>query len=145
VRIGDRVVVLTNFQNGLWRDLESRNSVAFSAPRSGGKSFVLELYLALLFDARKRSVIYIVPTRALITQVSTEIGELFRKHSRIIPNVITVPLRSGMQMPDRVVYVMTQERVQLSLHAHPNLRPDVIIVDEAHSISEGARGILSKQ
>ena len=47
-----------------------------------------------------------------------------------------------MQMHDRVVYVMTQERVQLSLHAHPDLRPDVIIVDEAHSISEGARGIL---
>lgn len=142
VKIGQRTEVLTNFQNTLWRDLTSQKSVAFSAPTSGGKSFVLELYLASLFDSQDRSVVYVVPTRALITQVSAELAALFRKHNQDIPDIVTVPLRAGLRISKRCIYVMTQERLQLSLQSHPEFRPDTIIVDEAHSISEGSRGIL---
>lgn len=142
VKIGDRSEVLTNFQYLLWRDLISRKSVAFSAPTSGGKSFVLELYLASQFDAGARSVAYVVPTRALITQVSAELTALFKNHSRIPPEVITVPLRAGIAIPEQAIYVMTQERLHLSLQAHLDFKVDIIVVDEAHSISEGARGIL---
>lgn len=142
VQVGDRAEVLTNFQHQLWSELVAHRSVAFSAPTSGGKSFVLELYLAALFDANKRSVVYIVPTRALITQVFNELGTLFTKHNLPSPDIITVPLRDGRAIPDRAVYVMTQERVHIILQDQPNFRADVVIVDEAHSISEGARGIL---
>jgi replicative superfamily II helicase len=142
VKIGDRTEVLTNFQHLLWKDLTSQNSVAFSAPTSGGKSFVLELYLASLFAVGKRSVAYIVPTRALINQVSSELGTLFRKHNRTPPDIITVPLRPTLKIAHQAIYVMTQERIQLSLQSHPEFQADVIVVDEAHSISEGARGIL---
>jgi replicative superfamily II helicase len=114
IKIGDRSEVLTDFQHSLWQDVNSQSSVAFSAPTSGGKSFVLELYLASLFNTRNRSVIYLVPTRALITQVSSELGALFRNHGQTAPDIITVPLRSNSETSNRVIYVMTQERVHLS-------------------------------
>src|SRR3546814_3580465 len=37
---------------------------------------------------------------------------------------------------------MTQERLQMMLNGHPGFSADVVIVDEAHSISDGARGVL---
>lgn len=142
VKVGDRTEVLTDFQHSLWRDLRSKNSVAFSAPTSGGKSFVLELYLASLFDAQTRSVVYLVPSRALINQVTAELNSLFRNHERIAPEIVSVPLRAEVEAPHRAIYVMTQERMHLSLQSHPEFSADVIVVDEAQSISEGARGIL---
>ena len=113
VVVGDRTETLTNFQNLLWKDLISKNSVAFKAPTSGGKSFVLELYLASLFEADRRTVVYIVPTRALISQVSSELGELFRAHHQAPPDMITVPLRPTAKTPHKAIYIMTQERVQI--------------------------------
>ena len=142
IKIGDRSEILTDFQHSLWQDVNSQNSVAFSAPTSGGKSFVLELYLASLFNTKSRSVVYLVPTRALITQVSSELSVLFRNHKQRVPEIVTVPLRAGSEIPDQVIYVMTQERIHLSLLAQPEFKAEVIVADEAHSISEGARGIL---
>jgi replicative superfamily II helicase len=145
VTLGSRTEVLTNFQNLLWKDLTSKNSVAFSAPTSGGKSFILELYLTSLFESDARSVAYVVPTRALISQVSSELSALFKTHHRTPPEMITVPLRPELKVPGKVIYVMTQERIKLSLEAQVELSADVVIVDEAHSISEGARGILLQE
>jgi hypothetical protein len=142
VCVGERSEILTDFQHTLWQDLTSKNSIAFSAPTSGGKSFVLELYLVSLFDIEAQSIVYIVPTRALITQVSTELSTIFRSQGRNSPDIVTVPLREESRIPAQVIYVMTQERIHLSLQSHRGFRADVVIVDEAHSISEGGRGIL---
>lgn len=37
---------------------------------------------------------------------------------------------------------MTQERVQLGLNSSSKFKADLIVVDEAHSIADGSRGIL---
>jgi superfamily II RNA helicase len=80
--------------------------------------------------------------RALITQVSMELSALFRKHSRSMPDIVTVPIRTAYDVANRAIYVMTQERLELCLKSQSAFRVDVVIVDEAHSISEGARGII---
>lgn len=141
IQVDDQDVTLTPFQRSLWRKLAKNSSVAFSAPTSGGKSFVLELYLSSLFDGRKRCLVYIVPTRALISQVARELAILFYKNS-IRPEIITVPIDADTSIPNQSILVMTQERADLILQTHQELVADVIVVDEAHSISEGARGIL---
>ncbi len=40
------------------------------------------------------------------------------------------------------MYVFTPERLQLVLAAHPEFAPALIVVDEAHLIADGARGVL---
>ncbi len=74
VWMGGEPTVLTDFQHQLWLRLLGRGRVALTAPTSAGKSFVLQRYIAAAFEAPgAQSVMYLVPTRALITQVSLEL------------------------------------------------------------------------
>ena len=133
----------TNFQHDLWSTLAAKSRVAFSAPTSAGKSFVLQNYLVSLFDDdQKTAVAYIVPTRALITQVATDLADFFRAAKAPVPDIITVPIDAETKLSERSIYVMTQERLQLSLISHPDFQVSVIVVDEAQSIGDTSRGVL---
>ncbi|OMG60077.1 DEAD/DEAH box helicase [Brevundimonas sp. ZS04] len=143
VVINGQSVLLTDFQQELWNDLTSSRRIALAAPTSAGKSFVLQGYLSSLFeDPQPRTVVYLVPTRALIAQVSDDLSRMFGRDLPSAPDIITVPVDPDSALSGRAIYVMTQERVQLALTSHPAFRADIIIVDEAHSISDGARGVL---
>lgn len=143
VSVNQERFFFTNFQLELWRTLSARARVALSAPTSAGKSFVLQNYLMSLFPSgTNHSVVYIVPTRALITQVSADLAASFRASKSAAPDIITVPLDAETPLPERAIYVLTQERVQLALAAHPDFMTTVIVVDEAQSIADGSRGVL---
>lgn len=143
VTINGQTVLLTDFQQRLWLNLLQRRRIAVAAPTSAGKSFVLQGYLSALFDNEQpKSVVYIVPTRALIAQVAEDLTIQFRGMDQNIPDIVTVPVDAETSLAERAIYVMTQERVQLALGAHPDLSASVIIVDEAHSIADGSRGVL---
>lgn len=143
VTINGRRFYFTNFQRDLWKTLSSQSRVALSAPTSAGKSFVLQNYLVSRFATEAPlSVVYLVPTRALITQVSSDIATYFRSSGSVAPDVVTVPPDPDRPLPTRAIYVMTQERIQLALASHPDFRAALIVVDEAQSIGDGSRGIL---
>lgn len=143
VNINGEEHFLTNFQLMLWDSLQKGDKAALAAPTSAGKSFVLEGYLSTLFAIdSSRAVVYIVPTRALIAQVADDLIRPFRTLGEKAPVVVTIPIDSGTTLPNRAVYVMTQERVQILMASHPEFSADLIVVAEAHSIGESARGIL---
>lgn len=140
-----RDYVLTDFQRELLRRLRGNQRLALAAPTSAGKSFVLQAFLASLFEAdTPRSVVYLVPTRALIAQVSRDLRELMAAQNAIADpaEIVTVPLEAGAVLARRCIYVMTQERLQATMSAHPGFTANVVIVDEAQAIAEGARGVL---
>ncbi|QCG96406.1 DEAD/DEAH box helicase [Azospirillum sp. TSA2s] len=140
-----RPIVLTEYQYKLWRRLSAGKRVAVSAPTSAGKSFVLQNFIAKCLEKPDPiAVVYIVPTRALIAQVSADVRKLLIGDSGILDevDVITVPIESKQPLPRRAVYVLTQERLRMMLSAHRSFYAQIIIADEAHSISEGARGVL---
>lgn len=142
VLLRDRPALLTSFQHDLWSRLGEGRSVAVAAPTSAGKSFILQGHLARVFDeAGERIVVYLVPTRALIAQVARDLADLFFG-TGAAPEIVTVPLDGDQPLPKRAIFVMTQERTQLMLAAHPNLSAGIVIVDEAHSIADQGRGIL---
>ena len=145
VVIGEQAFVLTDFQHRFWQKLNARTRLAVSAPTSAGKSFVLGNFLASrLTEGEEHSLVYIVPTRALIAQVSDDLVRRIGRPpaDRVMPEVVTVPIQAGRPLPRIAGYVMTQERVQMMLVNHPGFRAEIVVVDEAHSISEGSRGIL---
>ncbi len=145
VVLGEQTFVLTEFQHRFWQKLNAKTRLAVSAPTSAGKSFVLSNFLvSQLTKGEEHSLVYIVPTRALIAQVS---DDLVRRigHSPVDgvkAEVVTVPIQAGRPLPRSAAYVMTQERVQMMLANHPRFRAEIVVVDEGHSISEGSRGIL---
>lgn len=141
IEINGRSVLLTDFQQALWRNLVGKRRMAFAAPTSAGKSFLLQGYLSEIFSkSTETNVFYIVPTRALIAQVSEDLARSFKGSDG--PSLVTVPSDPESPLPRRAVYIMTQERVQLALEAQPDLSASVVIVDEAHSIADGSRGVL---
>ncbi|KAA6205141.1 MAG: hypothetical protein DU429_02500 [Candidatus Tokpelaia sp.] len=141
--VNDKAFFLTNFQYQLWDNLTAGKNTALTAPTSAGKSFILQLYLAHIFTQDEaKIVIYLVPTRALISQVSRDIEFHFSKFQKEQPKIITMALTTEESLPERAIYVLTQERAQLALSANNAFTADIIIVDEAHTISEGSRGVL---
>ena len=142
VFLRDRPALLTSFQHDLWSMLGEGRSVAVAAPTSAGKSFILQGHLARVFEeAGERIVVYLVPTRALIAQVARDLADLFFG-TEGAPEIVTVPLDGDQPLPKRAIFVMTQERTQLMLAAHPDMSAGIVIVDEAHSIADQGRGIL---
>ena len=142
---GSHQLLLTRYQFRLWRQLQAGKRVVMAAPTSAGKSFVLQNFLATLFErGAPHTAVYLVPTRALISQVSTDLRRLLKAEGADGTDVTiaTVPIEGGEALPTQAVYVLTQERLRMMLNAHAEFAADVIIVDEAHSVGDGARGVL---
>ncbi len=143
VDAGGITLTLTDFQRQLWSVLVQAQSVAISAPTSAGKSFVLQAYLRKLArENRLTSACYLVPSRALIAQVTDSISK-WRLEDRLREiSIINVPLTEGAELRDRTIYILTQERAQAIIGTHPKFAPDIVICDEAQNIQDGSRGML---
>jgi hypothetical protein len=142
ITLGTQDISLTDFQLGLWSELSSKDTIGISAPTSAGKSFVLQSYARKLFEGGLISYASIlVPSRALITQVSEDVSSWLSQSSLDI-ELITTPVPSDSKLPSRAVFVVTQERMQLLLSAHPDLSPELLVVDEAQNLGDGPRGVL---
>ncbi|MDO8653309.1 MAG: DEAD/DEAH box helicase [Undibacterium sp.] len=136
---------LTDFQYKLYDSLERETSLSVSAPTSAGKSFILNLDLVRrLRHEINPCIVYIVPTRALVSEVVSRIRNTIRSEEIHEIIVRTAPFPITSLAPRRgVVYVLTQERL-LSLLSISNgeISISLLIVDEAHELQKGKRGIL---
>lgn len=139
VIIGDAECALTDFQLDVWGSLDGARIVSVSAPTSAGKSFiVIEHLLRKVHSLANAVVVYVVPTRALLAEVHRKISERLADSTNI--RVSTVPALDAEQRPKQI-FVLTQERLQVLL-AISELKVDVLIVDEAQNLSDGARGMI---
>ncbi len=138
----DKLIVLTDFQRDLWNAMRKHRVVIVNAPTSAGKSYVLQNYVInALLDGRSNQVVYIVPSRALIEQVIISIKGLLQEYKVATDNIhITEVPHDYSDVKEKIIYVLTQERVQLLLESKASI--DLVIVDEAQNISDGARGII---
>lgn len=69
--------VLSRFQREIYGHLIEGGDVAISGPTSSGKSFTLRRYIDQRIKSdRDFEAIYVVPTRALITEVSRKLSDL---------------------------------------------------------------------
>ncbi len=146
VYIDEESIQLTDFQYNFFSSLQEEKALSISAPTSAGKSFVLGLNLIKrLREKNSQCIVYIVPTRALITEVSGRIRDMLRKYSLDKVIIRTAPFSiSKEKLQNGVVYVLTQERLMSYLSDASNEMPVItsLIVDEAHEIQNGKRGML---
>ncbi len=137
--------LLTDFQNEFLSELERSTSVSVSAPTSAGKSFVLGLDLVRrIRKSRPACVVYVVPTRALIREVTMSIRDHLRRAEMGDIPVRSVPFPiSQERAPKGAVFVLTQERLLSLLHSRDGHQwITTLVVDEAQSIRDEARGII---
>ncbi len=136
-------LTFTPFQFDSWEKLTNKYSVTITGPTSSGKSFVLLLYLIEKLKLNEEmACAYIVPTRALINQVSDDASkELERQRIRDVL-ITTAPIDIREAGKQRILYVLTQERLEALLTTNDDINIDIIIIDEAQIISDGSRGVL---
>lgn len=138
-------VALTDFQFDLFTSLDNSASVSVSAPTSAGKSFVLGLDLVRrLRKGDRANIVYLVPTRALIREVTLKIRVLLRQAGLEMVPVRTVPFPVDQEKAVHgAVYVLTQERLVSLLHSSRGKAWITrILIDEAQGIQDDARGII---
>lgn len=137
--------LLTDFQYKFFKSLKRETALSISAPTSAGKSFVLNLDLVRrIISKRGQSIVYVVPTRALIAEVSQRIRTTVREAglTEIIIRTAPFPVARD-KIGNAAVYVLTQERLMsfiTSTEGEPFIT--TLIVDEAHEIQNGKRGII---
>lgn len=143
VEVAGRPTTLTDFQMDFLATVEASDSASISAPTSAGKSFVLSLAIQKMIAANNSlNIAYIVPTRALLGQVTRKILNDMKLSGIEVP-VRCVPLPFDSDTTTGCVYVLTQERLISLLHSFENKQIiDVLIVDESQSVGDGSRGVL---
>ncbi|WP_441228859.1 DEAD/DEAH box helicase [Tardiphaga sp. 20_F10_N6_6] len=124
------------------------SSFGFAAPTGTGKTALTKLLIADAFQRYPtKKVLYICPSRALVHQVGDDLQEalvgLGRKVLKAGAHLIVhdaIPIVSE----DADVIVFTPERADLLLRIDPKFLKEVclIVVDEAHHIEQGSRGVL---
>ena len=140
VLINQKPYLLTDFQKELYESLQHDTYISISAPTSSGKSFIIKKYIEYLFtNNQKYCVFYIVPSRALINQVSeelrSELPEITIKNAFIENEIIDY---------QKKIYVITPERAVKIINSETGLDlPDLIFIDEIQNVeNENERGNL---
>jgi hypothetical protein len=127
------------FQRELWSSLEDSRWISASAPTSAGKSFIVKRWFEqqIAENSTFRGV-YVVPTRALIEEVSSEI----RKELDDQVGVYTIPWDKSVGSTMQEIHVLTQERLHFLFELYPKFVPDLIFIDEAQKFGDRQRGVL---
>lgn len=143
----DQQFFLNQFQLSLVASLPRSSWLSVSAPTSAGKSFILREWICSRILSREfQSVVFVVPTRALIHETETAFQDALLANNRE-PSVSVTSLPFSDDDDDAAtIRVFTQERLHLWLsHAKAIVPVDTVVIDEAHKLGDGARGILLQQ
>lgn len=133
---------VNDFQRSFWDLVETQSRVSVSAPTSAGKSFIVREWIVDEIRSRRaRHCIYIAPTRALVEEVAREFRSLLPSSI----GVHTLPWDHDIAAHPAQIFVLTQERLHVLQSRAPELRPDILFVDEAQKIGDGSRGVLLTQ
>jgi superfamily II DNA/RNA helicase len=127
----------------------SFNSFGLAAPTGTGKTYLARI---LILDTLRRlptaKVLYVVPSRALVSEVTTNLSETFKETSykvtSVRPSIVALDKEENIKVEEDSVVVMTPEKADLLLRMGSDFLQSIelVVIDEAHHIESGTRGIL---
>jgi superfamily II DNA/RNA helicase len=137
-------IIANNFQRQLWDDLNQSAWVSASAPTAAGKTFLVLQWLTNEFiSGRAELAVFLAPTRALVGEIERELAELSISRGVVDLRVASLPIAELADRSKQTVLIFTQERLHVFLNAvNPRPKIDVLLVDEAHKIGDGLRGVI---
>ena len=133
--------------NGILDD--EYRSWGMAAPTGTGKSFLTQVLIVdCLLKNPNNLVLYLVPSKALVYEVSKRLSDnlskLDFKVTAVTPALIDLDDAEEEAIARSSVLVLTPEKADLlvRISAGSFQRTRIVIVDEAHHIESGSRGIL---
>lgn len=120
-------------------DSLSRPYFSYSAPTSMGKSFMMRAFIKQqIVDGAKKNFALLIPTKALINEVTSELIEsLTTLLKETDYRIVTSSGSMALETKHNYIFVLTPERMLYILIDDPDLKIDYLFVDEAHKISSG--------
>ncbi|MFN8007525.1 MAG: DEAD/DEAH box helicase [Terriglobia bacterium] len=127
----------------------SYDSWGLAAPTGTGKTFIARL---LILDSLKkqpdRRILYVVPSRALVYEVASSLSQVFEpigyRVVAVTPQLVSLEEEEASELEDAAVIILTPEKADMLLRLGLEIFQELslVIVDEAHHIESGTRGIL---
>ncbi|MCO7228402.1 DEAD/DEAH box helicase [Halomonas sp. CnH100-B] len=124
-------------------------SYGLAAPTGTGKTSLAKVLIASVIKSQPdKKVVYISPSRALVHQVSRDLADSLGQISINVRELgAHLTVHEQLASPDESdvqVLVFTPERADLLLRVDQEFVKNValVLVDEAHHIEQGSRGIL---
>jgi len=145
------VMEVNAFQRSFWIGAQDDGSwLSASAPTACGKTYLVLLWLLdQVRSKRARMVVYLAPTRALVSETEANIRTMLAGASigKDQMQVSSLPLTDEyLAMRDGgppLITVFTQERLHLFANAlSDDMEVDLLVVDEAHKIADTKRGVI---
>lgn len=104
--------IFTDEQLKIFNELKDNNHFSFSGSTSFGKSFIFEAFTKYLIEEHNQSdnIAFIVPTKALINQVSYKIRNLVKSYSYKVINSPEIP-KILKKKDGKYIFVFTPERL----------------------------------
>lgn len=125
----------TDPQFKVFNEMKERNHYSFSASTSFGKSFIFEAFTKYLIEQHNGvdNIAFIVPTKALINQISFKIKNILHDVNYKVVNSPEIP-KIFLNKGSKFVFVFTAERLVKYLLNKKNPQIDYLFVDEAHKL-----------
>jgi hypothetical protein len=141
-----RWLQVNDFQQRFWDSATLNNWLSASAPTASGKTFlVLQWLINHMRSAETRVSIYLAPTRALVSEIETNLAQLLGKTAEIEVSSLPLPEKydAAQSGGKKLILVFTQERLHLLANAlGEDIHVNLLIVDEAHKIGDNQRGVI---
>lgn len=137
---------VNDFQQRFWIRAAGDSWLSASAPTASGKTFlVLQWLIDQVIAGESRVVVYLAPTRALVSEIESNLNSLLGNTGLIEVSSLPLPdkYKTSQAGGPRVIFVFTQERLHLLANVLSDvLSVDLLIVDEAHKIGDNQRGVI---
>ena len=127
---------------------ERFQSFGFAAPTGTGKTALTRILIANALAVNpKQKVLYVCPSRALVHQIASDLSDALKALNLKVIEAgahLVVHELIPIAADDADVIVFTPERADLLLRVEREFleRICLIVVDEAHHIEQGTRGVL---
>lgn len=137
---------VNDFQRRFWITAEKKHWLSASAPTASGKTFlVLQWLIDQVRSDKAGVVIYLAPTRALVSEIENSLVEFLGVDGGV--EISSLPLREkylfARDEDKPIIFVFTQERLHLLANIlSDDLFIDLLVVDEAHKVGDNQRGII---
>lgn len=130
----------TDKQFELFSKLTESKNFSFAAPTSMGKSFViLEMIRKMIANTPKSDIVVLVPTRALIAQVFSDIKEKLgtdlENHDFQVATSSYALSELNSDPDQNFVFILTPERLLSLINSSKNYAFGYLFVDEAQKLS----------
>jgi replicative superfamily II helicase len=121
-------------QKEIFNKFDSENYFSYSGPTSMGKTYVIKTFIQKkIEECNKKNFVIIVPTKALISEITSELIAELRENLNILKYKVINSYKEIVNRDYNYIMIYTQERF-LSHLLNIDIIIDYVFIDEAHKI-----------